>query len=280
VEIVRLVGSIPNSSIFTGHMPVAAAGVLAALLLLWGVSGLPEVATARARIITAIQAWHWQKQAVFVVLVTLPVLGAPLLATRPDGYLHVNILASGQGEAFLVRGPNGATVLVPGSSPDQRGLASLVGDRLNAWETAVTAVLLDESNESSLAETLRRYPPATRLLATQDMRVDVGGGAAVEVYVDDAGTQGVAVSFGNAWVQLAGLPPAPAEPERLVAIAGGRPRPVGSSPPFLTVGAEDSVQDAEYVLAPPREGALELVSDGLTIWPANGIGADGGTNLR
>jgi hypothetical protein len=260
-------------------VPTAAAIVLAAFLLLLGLSGLPETAAARSRVITAINAWRWQNRVVFAALVAASLVGAMLIAARPDGYLHVNVLGTRQGNAFLVRGPSGATVLVPGGTPDPRGLASLVGERLNVWETSITAVLLlAESDEASLAETLRRYPPEIRLPATQDMRLELGGGAAVEVYVDDTGTQGVSVSYGNTWVQLAGLPPEP-EAERVVAIAGGRPRPDGNASPFLTVGAERPALNAEYVLGAPLEGALELVSNGLTIWPADDTDPDEGTHL-
>jgi competence protein ComEC len=270
VEMVQVVSSMPSASVFVGHVPTVTAVVLAALLLLWGVSGLPETAGARAWVQTTISGWRWRDRAALAGVVGVTLLAALVAVMRPDGYLHVNVLAAGQGHAFLVRGPNGATVLVPGTSPDPRGLASLVGNRLNAWERSIAGVLvMDQADQAAMAETLRRYPAASLWQATQDMRVDLGGGAAVDAYFDELGMQGVAVSFGEVWVQLAGLPPAPAESERVVALAGGRPRPQGDPSPFLTVGVEHFAQDAEYALPPPQEGALELVSDGFTIWPAN-----------
>lgn len=128
--------------------------------------------------------------------------------------------------------PDGSHAAVAGGHLDGALLASRVADHLAIWEHKLDSVLcLDPAAEAELRLTLERYPPTQRVDAQVDMRIDLGGGAAVDVYGQDrrqgggsvanadgqdggaAGSPseaGVSVSFGRVWVPLVGRPPAPA----------------------------------------------------------------------
>ncbi len=167
-----------------------------------------------------------------------------------------------------MRAPDGRTVLVSGPGVDPRGLAKLVGDRLNVWEHSLYGVIvLAPDQEAGLSEVLRRYPPERRLSGERDGRLELGS-AAVDVFAASSGEPSVAVSYGDVWVPLTGQPPVG------TGVSDGRPpvtAAVGLSawPPFypdpvLALGT--LAPRAERKLAHPSESALELVSDGRSIW--------------
>ena len=142
-----------------------------------------------------------------------------LQAVRPDGRLHVHALSAGRGEAVLIRGPTGRTALVVGGRVDSGMLASQVADHLAVWEHKLDSVLrLDPAADAGLGLTLARYPADRGIFASdEDERVDLGGGAALDVYANganapdnQAGPQ-VTVSFGQVWLLVLG----PTAPSRL-----------------------------------------------------------------
>ncbi len=80
------------------------------------------------------------------------VAAAPSAASvgRPDGYLHVEFLDVGQGDAALVRTPGGATVLIDGG-PDPRATMSLVDPLLPPMRKTVDLAVLTSPNADRLA---------------------------------------------------------------------------------------------------------------------------------
>jgi hypothetical protein len=81
---------------------------------------------------------------------------------------------------------------------------------------------------------LRRYPADHRLDPRHAARLDLGGGLALDVYADDRPS--VALGYRDVWIQLAGwIRPPAAQHEQVTA----------------------SIEDA-----------IELVSDGRTVWAA------------
>ncbi len=238
--IVHVAASVPNASVFTGRLPPAGSLALALLLVAWGCAALPEGASLG--VLAGRLGGPGAGRALTTALVAPALLFGAALGTRPDGLLHVTGLGTGRGRAVLVRGPDGGTVLVSDAAVDPAGLAALVGEQLDVWERSLSAVVVvAPDDEPLLAETVRRYPAAVRLVGVEDARLDLGDGAVLDVFAD-AGP-GVSVSYGAVWLPVAGRPPPPT--------------------------TEDS-NGATAAVPRPREAAAELLSDGTSIWPADG----------
>ncbi|MCD6520079.1 MAG: DNA internalization-related competence protein ComEC/Rec2 [Anaerolineae bacterium] len=129
----------------------------------------------------------------------------------PDGRLHVYFMDVGQGDAILLRAPNGQTVLVDGG-PDPLTLRSRLGEILPFWQRhldILVATHADQDHLLGLLPLLGRYrvgyalgPPSLkegggtlgaqwralleearvrRIVATQGMRLRLGERVQVEV---------------------------------------------------------------------------------------------------
>ena len=98
--------------------------------------------------------WRWIALLALVLLVLL-------LANRglPDGRLHVYFLDVGQGDAILVRTPDGRQILVDGG-PSPTALLSELGDLLPFWDRSLDLVVLthpDADHITGLIPLLDRY---------------------------------------------------------------------------------------------------------------------------
>ena len=77
----------------------------------------------------------------------------------PDGRLHVCFLDVGQGDAILIRTPDGKTVLLDGG-PSPAALMSELGRRLPFWDRTVDLLILthpDDDHITGLLPVLERY---------------------------------------------------------------------------------------------------------------------------
>jgi len=209
LEVVRGLASLPAAALSTGRLGVPAALVLAAVLLLWGVSDLPELDILRARLAAA-QLSRSLRAAGAIVLASLLALAAVLLV-RPDGRLHVQRLEAGAGQAIFVRSPSGQTLLIVAGRVDGYALTEALADALAVWEHGVARLLiLDSQAGSRLDPVLARYSAAQVLepAATRETRLDLGGGALLSLGSAASAPAGeppaVAVSFGQAWLPLIG----------------------------------------------------------------------------
>jgi competence protein ComEC len=81
---------------------------------------------------------------------TLLLLALLTAATRPDGRLHLLALDVGQGDAILVRAPNGAVALIDGGGDPDLVLRRL-GAELPFWQRDIALVLLTHPHEDHLA---------------------------------------------------------------------------------------------------------------------------------
>ncbi len=130
---------------------------------------------------TRLEALGW---AVALVAAAIPWL---LVAYRPDGRLHLVLLDVGQGDAILLRTPDGKQVLVDGG-PDPQVLLTRVGRFMPPWDRTLDLIVLthpDADHLGGLPELLTRYrtelildpglPPTTALSRTWD-QVRNGGG--------------------------------------------------------------------------------------------------------
>jgi len=154
-----------------------------------------------------IPRWEWGRDAVVRILtVAPPVLAAGAFIAwaayfhRPDGRLHLTMLATGGGEAFLIRGPAGGTVLVnAGGDPNLvvSGLGRILGygpQRLdwvvagsNAWE-----------NTTALAEVAARFQIGGVLLPAGTDR----SGKTLSAFIARCGEDGVPIHEASAGSSL------------------------------------------------------------------------------
>jgi competence protein ComEC len=87
------------------------------------------------------------------------VLVATSAGTTPDGRLHLTMLDIGQGDAILVEGPSGRTLLIDGG-PDPDLLLRRLGEQLPWWQRRIDVVLLTHPHQDhvgGLLAVLERY---------------------------------------------------------------------------------------------------------------------------
>jgi len=194
-EVIRFFGSWPAAAVSTGRLAPPAALCLAAALLAWGVSGLPELDALRLAVERrrrALGSWGPPAACLGMLLAARGALGLVM----PDGQLHIERLALARGEAVFIRGPTGRTVLVVQGRADPPSLAREVAGHLAIWEHKLdAAVQLDADSEKALALVLARYPADQRIVPTErrrnvpaagaERRVDLGGGVALYISEPD-----------------------------------------------------------------------------------------------
>ena len=183
--VIHASGSLPAAAVSTGRLPLAAALCLAGALLVWGLWGLPELRSLR-------RGWaRWRSQRTAVLVPTACIgtcLGAAMLLSlvRPDGRVHVETLGAGPGQAVFIRGPTGRTALLVAGRADAVSLVTQVSSHLAVWEHRLDAVLaLDQAAAKAVSLTLTRYPAEQLIQARTPTRLDIGGGAAVDVTSTD-----------------------------------------------------------------------------------------------
>jgi competence protein ComEC len=209
VCVIQFFGSLPGAAVSTGHLPLPAATGLGALLLAWGLWGIPEAASLRRWWARGRRPRRYSRRwTLATTIAACLAASAVLLVIKPDGRLHVVRLDAGVGDAVLIRGPTGRTALLVGGKVDAARLASQIAEQLAVWDHKLDGVIrLDAAADAGLALTLERYPADRSLDADHDARLDLGGGAVLDVYAWP--TRGVSISYGQQWIRLSGTPPAP-----------------------------------------------------------------------
>lgn len=118
------------------------------------------------------QATRPMWRALVLPLCCLAILGGAAWAQRPDGRLHVYILAT-PGDGALVQTPEGRFVLIDGGR-DPAGLTLLAGRLLPYWRRDLRAAVLTGAGGERIpgqVAALARYAPAVAL-APPDLGVD------------------------------------------------------------------------------------------------------------
>jgi len=95
---------------------------------------------------------------VFVGLILAVVLSWSVFATRPDHNLHIYFLDVGQGDATLIRTPEGSDILIDGG-PDETVLSE-IGEILPFWDRKIELVILthpDSDHLLGLVSVMERY---------------------------------------------------------------------------------------------------------------------------
>jgi competence protein ComEC len=256
--VARVAAAVPGASLEVGRVPPLAALLMGSVILAVGVTELPEVADA-IQMLRAVRLAQ-----IRVLLLPLGVAGAVLVGlvlTRPDGKLYVDQFQAGGGLAALARGPTGRTVLVVGPDADMTALGGMVGSRLPAWQHSLDAIVLLASPPTpGVSSLVDRFPTRQLLTAPPDGRIDLGGGAVLDLYAAEA--DAAAIRFGSVWIRLSGRPPPGPDAARfdaplaLFASAASEPGTAGQFGPNTRA---DST---------PGPSPRTLVSDGTALWRA------------
>ncbi|MBV9355809.1 MAG: ComEC/Rec2 family competence protein [Chloroflexi bacterium] len=254
--VARVASAVPGASLDLGRAPPLAALLTGSVILAVGVTELPEVADAM-QTLRAVRLGQLR-----MLLLPLLIVGAVLIGlvlTRPDGRLYLDLFQAGGGLAALAHGPTGRTVLVVGPDADTTSLGDLVGGRLPTWQHSLDAiVLLDPSSAAGVSSLVARFPTHQLLATPTDGRIDLGGGAVLDLYAADA--DAAAVRFGSVWIRLSGRPPPALDAARFDAPLALFAPSVGEAGAVRKGGPDTGAAPG----AMPRP--LRLVSDGINLW--------------
>ena len=128
------------------------------------------------------------------------ILVAITVATAPDGRLHVTTLDIGQGDAILVRTPNGRTMLVDGG-PDPELTLRRLGANLPFHARRIDLMVLSHPHQdhvAGLVEVLDRFRVGALLHAGIGFE-----NAAYERLLTDAGEAGIPIRLARAGASVA-----------------------------------------------------------------------------
>lgn len=157
VEVIRATAWLPGAAVSIGSVGAGLTAAYYAALVAPSVWPLPEVRDARERLLAiAGRVPRWLLAGAAAALLSAGVVFA---AERPDGAVHVYFLDVG-GDATLIKGPDGHTVLVDGG-PSPSALTSALGRRVGLIDRGLDAVVLTGFEEDRLAgmiEVARRHP--------------------------------------------------------------------------------------------------------------------------
>lgn len=143
---------------------------------------------------------------------------------RSEGKLLVAFLNVGQGEAIYVRSPTGREIMIDGG-PDRAVLAELAQER-PFWDRSIDALIVSNPDKDHMAgfidilerfevaaviepgtvpdtSVYRAFEQATKneeakhILARRGMRLDIGGGAIIEILFPDRDVSGTDTNTGS-----------------------------------------------------------------------------------
>jgi hypothetical protein len=98
---------------------------------------------------------------------------------------------------------------------DGRVVVRALAERLPVWDHGLNAiVVLDAESHAAAEAVLERFPAERHVAMYQEERLDLGGGAVLDLYWDvPAGSRGpeasAAITYGQTWLRLVGRPPRP-----------------------------------------------------------------------
>lgn len=140
----RLIGLAGAAAGTAGPAPAAAARTAGA-----GATRGGTAAHTHARVLHGLALLVAAAGAAFIVV----------LASRPDGRLHLAVLDVGQGDAILLQGPAGGRILID-TGPDPDRLLTQLDERVPPWDRRLDLLVLTHPHEDHVggaALLLRRY---------------------------------------------------------------------------------------------------------------------------
>jgi competence protein ComEC len=170
VAVVQLAASIPGAN-ETLPFPANAMGAFVAGLLLWRMHWALKKPRSRAEARSAARSplphrrvgpatrarprRKWARAGAAILLV----LAGSVVASRPDGRIHVIVLDVGQGDSILLEGDRGGRILVDGG-PDAAVLMTQLDRYVPAWDRRIDAIVLTHPHDdhvSGLVAVVDRY---------------------------------------------------------------------------------------------------------------------------
>ncbi len=112
-------------------------------------AGPPAAGDAIHRLLTPPSRRIWRSAVLLTVALVAALLWLAALS-QPDGRLHLYFLDVGQGDAILLRTPNGHNILVDGG-PDPRTALSTLDRRLPLWDRQIDLAVLTHADTDHLA---------------------------------------------------------------------------------------------------------------------------------
>jgi len=157
IRVAEALAALPHAAVPLGRVTFPWLGLyyllLWLLLLQWKPQPRPDEEARPASGLTVRARRSLLGLSVAAALVWVAVL------TLPDGRLHVCFMDVGEGDAILIRTPDGKTILLDGG-PSPSVLMSELGRRLPFWDRRVDLVILshpDDDHISGLLPVLERY---------------------------------------------------------------------------------------------------------------------------
>lgn len=160
---------LPGSSLATGYLNSWQTILLYTLLVVTIVGlmarekikeGLVKVKMRIGQSITWLLEYLWKipKKIVLSLLLIFTILVWTAALSLPDDRLHLSLIGSGEGEAYLIQ-YRGLNVLIDGGSASRQTLLAL-GERLPFWQRKLDAVILTSPSAdqlNGLLEVVKRY---------------------------------------------------------------------------------------------------------------------------
>ncbi len=152
--------NVPYAYLSVGTLDAGISWLYYAFLLL-GIYGIQQRLKLTALTMEHVPLFSWSKRTRLllqcgIALLIIAATGTTAFATQPDGRLTITFLAVGpsqqpsQGEAILIRTPDGKTVLIDGG-PDATSLSQELDSRLPSWQRTINAVILTSPRAEHLA---------------------------------------------------------------------------------------------------------------------------------
>jgi len=163
IRMVELFNAVPHGVIYLGGFSLAFVVLYYGVLLTITFAGSPIkswLSSLRGRF------RYLSEATILAVLLILTIFIWRLVASMPDGNLHLTFLNAGSADAVLIQTPTGRNILINGG-PSASSLSDALGRRLSPLDHSLDWLILASTNEdqvASLPRLLPRYPPKNVLL--------------------------------------------------------------------------------------------------------------------
>jgi competence protein ComEC len=163
IRMVELFNAVPHGVIYLGGFSLAFVVLYYGVLLTITFAGSPIkswLSSVRGRF------RYLSEATILAVLLILTIFIWRLVASMPDGNLHLTFLNAGSADAVLIQTPTGRNILINGG-PSASSLSDALGRRLSPLDHSLDWLILASTNEdqvASLPRLLPRYPPKNVLL--------------------------------------------------------------------------------------------------------------------